>query len=245
MSTSVVRALDILELLAQSEKPLNLARISAHLGIPKSTAHGILKSLSDRRFLHVESDGSYSVGIKAFEAGSSFVRRSGLTTVIAPQLVSVTRELEVTSHYAVLDGTDAVYLCKEDPPRTGVQLASSLGARLPSHITAVGKSCLAWLPPDEVASHVDVPAGDGHGPAWDALATELERVKANGFSTDDGATAAGIRCVAAPVFDVDGPCGAIGVSFLRDGGVDDHHAIAVVVAAAERTTELLGGGDAA
>lgn len=243
MSNSVIRALEILELLAASDKPLTLARISERLTIPKSTAHGIIKAMLERRFVMTDGDG-YRIGIRAFEAGSSFVRSSNVTALIAPQLVSITRQLEVTSHYAVLDGSDAVYLCKEDPPRTGVQLASSLGARLPSHLTAVGKACLAWLPADQVAHHVARPAGTIS--AKDALAhlvKELEIVRGNGFSTDDGATAAGIRCVAAPVFDTDGPCGAIGVSFLRGAGIDNESVIEVVVATAARTSELLGGKD--
>jgi DNA-binding IclR family transcriptional regulator len=245
MSTSVTRAVDILELLAESEKPMSLARISAALEIPKSTAHGIVRALIDRRFLLSHEDGSYSIGIKTFEVGSSFVRRSGLTAVIAPQLVSVTRELEVTSHYAVLDGTDAVYLCKEDPPMVGVQLASSLGARLPAHVTAVGKACLAWLPPTDVPGHVALATDGSTEEQMAALTKELEAVHAKGYSTDDGATAAGIRCVAAPVFDVNGPCGAIGVSFLRDTGVANATVVSVVVAAARRTSELLGGKDSA
>lgn len=240
MSNSVTRALEILELLAENEKPLALARISERLAIPKSTAHGIIKSLVERRFVVPEGDG-YRVGIRAFEVGSSFVRSSNIASFIAPQLVSVTRQLEVTSHYAVLDGCDAVYLCKEDPPRAGVQLASSLGARLPSHLTAVGKACLAWLPADEVAEHVTPRGGGASQAELVDLLSELEVVRDNGFSTDDGSTAAGIRCVAAPVFDTSGPCGAIGVSFLRGAGLDNDAVVGTVVAAAARTSELLGG----
>ncbi|MGN6781457.1 MAG: IclR family transcriptional regulator [Marmoricola sp.] len=242
MSTSVIRALVILELLAASEKPLTLARISDQLEIPKSTAHGILRSLAERRFISADASGAFSIGIKAFETGSAYVRHADLVNVVAPQLVGVTRELEMTSHYAVLDGLDAVYLCKEDPPQLGVQLASSLGARLPARQTAVGKACLAWVPAGRLAQHVA--AADGGPVSEDDLAqlrAELAAVREVGFSTDDGETARGIRCVAAPVFDVNGGCGAIGVSYLRDDEVDGDAITATVVEAAARTTELLGG----
>lgn len=242
MSNSVVRALSILELLADSEKPLALARISERLEIPKSTAHSILRSLLQRRFIVSDINGSYSVGIKAFEVGSAFVRHGDIVNLVAPQLVQVTRMLEMTSHYAVLDGPDALYLCKEDPPRVGVQLASSLGARLPARVTAVGKACLAWLPAHELGDHVIATDGtELTGSELAELQRELEAIRSSGYSTDEGATARGIRCVAAPVFDMDGSCGAIGVSYLRHDDLDSDAVITLVVEAAARTTDLLGG----
>lgn len=242
MSTSVVRALVILELLADSEKALSLARISERLEIPKSTAHSILRSLIERRFIVSDTTGAYSIGLKAFEVGSAFVRHADMFNVVAPQLVQVTRTLEMTSHYAVLDGPDAVYLCKEDPPRFGVQLASSLGARLPARLTAVGKASLAWLSPQERAEHVhDSDGTELPETELAELLEELEEIRSSGYSTDDGATARGIRCVAAPVFDIDGSSGAIGVSYLRHDDLDSDAITAAVVDAAARTTDLLGG----
>ena len=72
---------------------------------------------------------------------------------MAPELARLTRALNITSHYAVLDGTEVLYLCKEDPPTLGIQLASAIGACLPSHLTAVGKACLAWLEADCLLSN--------------------------------------------------------------------------------------------
>ena len=233
MSTSVDRALSILALVASAEKPMASSRIAKDLEIPKSTAHGIIRSLVGAGFLHMNASGEYLIGIRTFEVGSAFVRQSNVTDIVAKELVDLTRQLEVTSHFAVLDGADAVYLCKEDSPRARIQLASSLGARLPSHVTAVGKACLAWLPSETVAAHV------ADGVDLKLLTEELELVVGRGYSTDDGETATGIRCVAAPVFDIGGACGAIGVSYLRGSQVDPSEA---VVAAAARASFVLAGG---
>ena len=59
----------------------------------------------------------------------------------------------MTSHFAVLEGDEVIYLAKHDPPGLGLKLASSLGARLPAAVTAVGKAQLArkdWGPDDAV-----------------------------------------------------------------------------------------------
>lgn len=244
MSTSsVVRAMQILDLLAHSDKPLNLTAIAESLGIPKSTAHKILRDLFAEGFVAVaEPSSAYEIGLKAFEVGAAHLRAAGAVGVVASELVRLTRTLNITSHYAVLDASDAVYLCKEDPPGLGVQLASSIGARLPAHLTAVGKACLAWLPDERVEAHFDgVNGRQLSGRRLTALKAELAQVRETGYATDSGEAAAGIQCVAAPVFDMSGPRGAIGTSFLIGvyGAVDQ--VADEVTGAAARVTSLLGG----
>lgn len=222
MSNSVVRALAILDLLARSDKPLPLTQIGQLLDIPKSTAHNILQDLARESFLTVHDPASYSIGLKAFEVGSAYLQQIGPSGVITGELVRLTRILSVTSHYAVLDRADAVYLYKEDPPGLGVQLASSVGARLPAALTAVGKACLAWLEPDETTR-------------------ELQIVRDQGYASDEGATASGIQCIAAPVFDLSGAAGAIGVSYLLGSSTSVADIATEVMAAAARASALLGG----
>ena len=240
---SVVRALRILDLVAQSEKPLTLSRIADELKIPKSTAHSILRDLVSESFLAPADPAGYVIGLKAFEVGSAHLRLTSTVGVVASELARLTRALNITSHYAILDGADAVYLCKEDPPGLGVQLASSVGARLPAHLTAVGKTCLAWLPRDEVADHVVLSkAGQRHGEtSLKELAAELDQVRERGYAFDDGEAALGIQCVAAPVFDTSGCRGAVGVSYLRDLPEPLDRISSMVMEAAARATTMLGG----
>jgi DNA-binding IclR family transcriptional regulator len=240
--SSVQRAVQILELLARADQPMRLSAIARELGIPKSTTHSILCELTDSLTVAADESG-YSVGLKAFEIGSSFLRSAGSVARITPEMSRLTRVLNVVSHYAILDGTDVVYLCKEDPGGLGIRLASSIGARLPAYLTAVGKSCLAWLPPGDVSAHLPATGCSGGSGAAEgaALAAELESVRALGYSTDHGATAPGIQCVAAPVFDHLGPHGAVGVSYL----MASEHRVDVVARevrrSAEQVTLALGG----
>ena len=144
---------------------------------------------------------------------------------------------------AVLDGTEVLYLCKEDQPTLGIQLASSIGARLPSHLTAVGKACLAWLEADCLPGHVDLATrgADGQTISLPNLTAELAQVRGQGFATDDGGAAAGIQGVAAPVFGLTGLKGAIGVSLLRGSAPSLDPVAGDVKTAAARATIALGG----
>ena len=241
MSTSVVRAARILDRLAHSQKPMTLAEIASGLDIPKSTAYTILRDLASESFVTVSSPPAYSIGLKAFEVGSAHLRASGTAGAVAPELARLTRALNITSHYAVLDGTEVLYLCKEDPPTLGIQLATAIGARLPSHLTAVGKACLAWLEADCLPGHVELAIRGADGPTicMPDLTAELAQIRVQGFATDDDA--AGIRCVAAPVFGLTGLKGAIGVSLLRGSAPSLDPVADDVKTAAARATIALGG----
>ncbi|MFI8786441.1 IclR family transcriptional regulator [Streptomyces sp. NPDC055105] len=236
-STSVTRALRILTLVAHADKPVTLKQIAEDLEIPKSTAHGILRDLTQERFIDACEPVGYTVGLKAFEVGAAHLRIAGVSGVISSELVDLSRTLDLTAHYAVLDGTEAVYLYKQDPVNAGIQLASSVGARLPSHLTAVGKCCLAWLRSEDVPEHVHTTRAEDPG----RLREELLRVREHGHATDDGQVASGVQCIAAPVFDPAGPRGAVGISFLKGGFPDLNTATEAVRRSAARLTAKLGG----
>lgn len=224
MSRSVVRALEILDLLAASRRGYTLSQIAQRLDMPKSTAHNILRDLAGARMAEADEAGLYRVGMHAFEIGAAYLRATGAAGVVAPELVRLTQVLGITAHYAVLDGADAVYLCKEDPPGLRIQLASSVGARLPARSTAVGRACLAWQQDDGQQDDI------AYAP-----------VRAAGYAVDDGETAEGIRCLAAPVFDLTGCRGAIGVSYLRTAGLDEDLIAREVTESAARASAALGG----
>ena len=243
MGTAVVRAVRVLELLASSDKPVPLSGITAALAAPKSSVHAVLRDLIAEGFVEPAEPGTYKIGMKAFEVGSALLHRANPMSEIAPELRALTRRLQVTSHFAVLAGTDVIYLWKEDPPVLGVQLATAVGARLPAQWTSVGKACLAWLDPEDVAPHADPErsSADGRRRTTTELQAELAVVRSRGYALDEGDTVAGIECVAAPVFDLHACCGAVGVSFLMGSKPSMADVAAEVVAAAGRSTARLGG----
>ncbi len=225
---SVSRALAILDLIAAAEQPLTLSSISRGLGVPKSSALSLLRALVAAEYAEVSEHGEYTLGVHSFEVGSAYVRMTTPVRAAERQLQALTDALGVTSHFAVLDGDEVVYLAKYDPPGLGFRLASALGARLPARLTAVGKAQLAFAPGFDTAG------------AGEPLARELARVRVDGYAIDEGHTATGIRCVASPVFDATRCCGAIGVSYPIEGGAEWRDVANALVAAAARASAQLG-----
>ncbi len=227
-SRSVLRAVDILELLASEQRSLGLAQIANSLGIPKTSCLVLLRALDARGFVKKDVDGVYGLGLRSFEVGAAYLRAVTPVSATAAELLLLAQELATTSHFAVLVEDEVVYLAKQDPPGSGVRLASSLGARLPAWTTAVGRAQLAF-------SSLRFPT-----PSQE-MAKKLEEVRCRGFAVDDGETAIGICCVAVPVFDVNGCCGAIGVSYLSQGGPDISLVASRLVTSAKRASADLGG----
>ena len=226
---SVDRAVSILVLLAE-QGGIGLGEIARTLSIPKSSAADVLRALVARGFVTQDHEGHYRLGLGAFEIGAAYLRAMTPVTSVEPELETLTRELSATSHFAVLDGDEVVYLAKHDPPLRALELASALGGRLPAATTAVGKAQLAFVSLRHADDQFD-----------SSRFVEFARIRAVGFALDVGGTAPGVACVAAPVFSSSGCCGAIGVSTLVDGGPSREAIIDAVVAAAEHATVRLGG----
>jgi DNA-binding IclR family transcriptional regulator len=228
-SRSVDRAVSVLQLLAD-HKGLGLGDIARRLALPKSSAADVLKALVARDFVSQDHEGRYRLGLGVFEIGAAYVRSMTPVDAVGPELESLTRELSATSHFAVLDGDEVIYLAKHDPPLRGLELASALGARLPAGTTAVGKAQLAFISARDTDERLET-----------SRFVEFARVRALGYALDEGGTAPGVTCVAAPVFSPSGCCGAIGVSTLVHDSPRREAMIDAVVIAASRATDRLGG----
>jgi DNA-binding IclR family transcriptional regulator len=221
---SAERVLDILELVAGTREGLTRGEIAAHLGIPKSSASVLLRSLVTRRYLHeTANERRLTIGVRAFEAGSGFLRQVSLPDLARPAMDELVSEFAHTCHLAVLDGRDVVYLDKVDPPRSAVQLVTSVGARLPAANTAVGRAQLAFLEDAELELLYSEPAPDDLTLA--KLRGLRETIRARGWASECGETTPGIGCIAATIFDHTGrPIGAIGATYLEATalGFDGH-----------------------
>ena len=203
-----------------------MARI---LTIPKSSAADVLRALVARDFVAQDHDGRYSLGLGAFEIGAAYLRAMTPIASVRPELEALSGELSATSHFAVLDGDEVVYLATHDSALRALDLASALGARLPAATTAVGKAQLAFLSGrDEI--HFE-----------SSRFVEFTRIRILGYAVDDGGTVTGVACVAAPVFSSNGCCGAIGVSTLISSEPKREVIVEAVCAAAARATLRLGG----
>jgi DNA-binding IclR family transcriptional regulator len=207
-ATAVERALNILEAAAQRREGLTNAEISRKLGIPKSSASYILRTLEKRSYLRREAEtGRYRLGLKILSLGGDAQSNLDIAHVALPFMRSLVEKIRMTSHLAVLDQGEAVYIEKVEAPGF-FKVNTWVGRRMFLHSTSVGKCLLAWLSKQEVEAIAKQQGLKRRTPetitSIAKLLADLERVKQSGYALDDEENSLGARCLGAPIFDAMG-----------------------------------------
>jgi len=214
---SVVRALTLLEALADQHGDIGIAELSRRVGLHVSTAHRILGTLVSRGYARQSPEsGRYALGAKTFHIAESYLGQMDLRRLVRPVLERLSRETGETANLVILDGRDALYLDKVESPRS-LRIFSRIGRRAPLYCTAVGKVLLADLPMDEVNSLLGGGALDALTHATvtsrNQLREELRKVQEQGFALDIEECEDGASCIAVPVRNSRGETvAAIGIS---------------------------------
>jgi IclR family transcriptional regulator, acetate operon repressor len=220
---SVDRALRLLQALGGHGSGATLDDLATDTRLPKSSLHRTLSALRARGFATQHADGRYLLGSEVLRLAFDFYERLDVRVLVRPTLERLRRELNETVHLGVLDDADVVYVDKLEPSHP-IALTSKIGGRNPAHSTAIGKALLAWTYPTQDAIEAWAMRS---GPLVRrtprtiveprALAREMARVRADGFSKDMEESEIGVRCVAAPVLLGSGPpVAAISVSAPKE-----------------------------
>jgi DNA-binding IclR family transcriptional regulator len=202
---AVDRALMILEALAERDNGMTNAEISRRLKIPKSSASYILRALERRGYLRrdVETN-KYRLGLKTLSLSRGALDGLDIRKVALPEMQRLMERSHLTSHLAVLDHGEAVYVEKVEAPGF-VKMNTWVGRHMPIHCTSVGKALVAWLPEAEVKALLKEHGMRRRTSKTIVVCTrylqELARVREQGYAVDDEENNYGVRCVAAPIFD--------------------------------------------
>jgi len=205
MSQSVDRAMTILPLLA--EGPANLEQVAAHLGVHKTTALRLLRTLHAHGMVHRQADQRYRLGARLFALAQHAMESLDIREVAHPHLAALNEECGHTVHLAVHEEGEVVYIDKVDS-RYPVRMYSRIGRPVAITVAAVAKLLLADLPEPQrraLAERLEYPAYTARStPDAAAFLAELARVREQGWAGDVGGHEESINCVAAPVRGADG-----------------------------------------
>lgn len=209
------RTLEILEVLADAPERLGLGQLARQLSIPKSSLHGILRTMVRRGWVETDPSGTvFGLGLRSLLVGSSYVERDDIVARTQPVLDWLAADLGETAHLGRLDEADVVYLAKRDSPHP-VRMHSVIGRRVPAHACALGKVLLAErsdldvaeLLPDSLPVLTPATIGDR-----DILLADLARIRLEGFARDDEEHVEGVRSFAVALRTRRPPIEAVSVS---------------------------------
>src|SRR4030095_9045875 len=201
---SIERAFSILEMLNGTRRGWNISEMSGKQKIPKSSAHVIVLELERMGYLKRENrTRRYQLGLKICSLGRGLMNDLALPEIALPHMRWLVEQTRLTSHLGVLEKGHIVFIQKIDGPGM-VKFDTYVGKRAEVHCTGLGKVLLAFSNEQiirdclSVGSFAKYTEATITSPA--TFRKELIRVKQKGYSIDDEEEEAGVRCVAAPVF---------------------------------------------
>jgi DNA-binding IclR family transcriptional regulator len=201
----VDRVVDILEAFTRLGPELGVSDISRALGLKKATTHRLLASLRRRGIVAQDAASRrYRLGMKLWELGQMATTQVDWLDRVRPLLQELTDRVGETSHLAVLNDGQVLYVDKVESTRS-LRMPSQVGRRLPAHCTGVGKALIAFLPEEVVRSLVTRRGLASYTPNTITSVVRLEKelaiVRERGYSVDNEEIEEGLVCIGAPVRD--------------------------------------------
>lgn len=203
---SLIKALRILDALGDCPSGLGITELSETLKAPKSTVHRLIATLETVGYSVFDPPTSkYMLGTKLARLGEQLNHQSSLLAFGVPVLEELTRECGEASHLAIMEGTEVVYISREEN-KEPMRISFAMGHRAPAHCTALGKAFLAGLSDTEIrmlytnvrklerrTSHTQTNLRQ--------VLTEIAAVRREGIAYDNEEYMPGLRCIAAPIKD--------------------------------------------
>ncbi|WP_417564243.1 IclR family transcriptional regulator [Microbacterium sp.] len=185
-SQTLSRGIRILEELADVRDPLSIDEVAARLGVHRSIAYRLVRTLEHHALITRDSAGLVQLGARmaALAAGVAH----DLQAAALPELTAIANELDMTCFLAVLDRDECITLTSVEPRHAVASVAQRPGARHPITVGAPSKAILAALPESEWPAAVD-----------GRLRAEIGVARERGFATSHDEVIPTVRAVAVPL----------------------------------------------
>ncbi len=248
---AVTRAAQILGWVSTRVRSVSLTEIADSLGLPKSSALAICRTLVAERLLERDAgSGGYRLGAQVLALSHAYLQGLDVAQAFHRVLETVPGASDETVQLALLDGTDVVYVAKRDGVRRVPfqRIGCEAGQRLPASCSSTGRGMLACLDEDQVRGlYADRPLPrltPGSPATVEDLLMDLRRVRDRGYAIDDEAVSEGLACVGTAVHGADVRRPAAGVSVVlfraRLTGDEERRLAAMVRTIADRLAARMG-----
>lgn len=202
---AVARAVDVLDLLRTSKDGASLNELSRRSELAKPSLFRMLRTLEETGLVErVPGSDTYRLGVRCLVLGQAYLEQTDLRREALPTLQRLRDEFNETVHLSALDNElRVVFLEKLETTHAVGMMSSRVGRTAPSHCTGSGKALLSGLDGDPVATLEN--NGDIHHYTTntihepDALRSELEKIRREGYAFDFEEHESGVRCVACPI----------------------------------------------
>lgn len=198
---SLARGLKVIEAFDSHTEGLSIAEVSRRTGFSRAATRRLLLTLEMLEY--VEENGRiFRLRMPILRLGFSYLSSASLPSVAQPILEHLTEVLHESTSLSVLDGDEIVYLARS-PTKRVMSIGLSVGSRLPSYCTSMGRVMLAALPAEELHGYLDHLIVKPLTPKTiidkTLLADVIGQVRSDGYALIDEELELGLRSIAVPV----------------------------------------------
>lgn len=206
----------ILTALAENDG-ISLSEITERTGQSSATIYRALSTLQLHEIVEFEENTQlWFVGAGAFRIGSVFLNRTNILQRSRPIMQNLMRLTGETANLGIERDDRVMFISQVETNKT-IRAFFAPGTSNPMHASGIGKSLLAHFPPERADM---IMQEQGLQRFTDKTITDavelsqaLEKIRTAGFAVDDEERTAGMRCIAAAVFDAYGePVAGISIS---------------------------------
>jgi IclR family transcriptional regulator, pca regulon regulatory protein len=209
------RGLAVIRAFSTQAPSLTLSEVAREVGITPATARRILLTLEELGY--VRSDGRrFGLTPRVLALGWAYLSSLDLGDIAGPFMEELSAATRESCSIATLDLPDIVYVARVPTSRI-MTVSLGVGARLPAHVTSMGRVLMAGLPPDELESYLaslqPERLTDRTVTSADKLREVIAKAGADGYALVDQELELGLRSIAVPIMDSrDRPIAALNVS---------------------------------
>ena len=141
---SVIKAIDVIEHLAQSAEDLGVTEISEDLGMGVSATYHLLNTLRECGIIDQDDKTKkFKLSLKLWQIGMKAYSKNNISVIIKPYLKKLKELTGETANLTVLDNDHIVYVAQEESDKA-IKMFTKTGASAPLHCTGAGKILLAY-----------------------------------------------------------------------------------------------------
>lgn len=246
---SLDRALEVLTQLGEMQGG-TLSEIAGALDQSPATVYRVLTTFQGRGFADFDAQSqTWDIGPAAFLTGSHFLRRTSLVERARPIMRDLMEATGETANLGIERDGKVLFLGQVETHAT-IRAFFPPGTASAMHSSGIGKALLARMDDARQRRVLAASKLEQFTPHTltdpEAMIADLRATRARGYAFDGEERNIGMRCIAAPVYDVFGEATAgLSVSGPTSRITDDRIAelAAHVIDAAARLTRAIGGNN--
>ena len=203
---ALARGLEVIRSFDRIHAKQTISQISERTLLARPTVLRLLLTLEELGYVR-NQDNLYSLTPKVVDLGMAYVSALGLYGAAKPHMENLSKEVDQTISIAELDGSDIVYTGRVEVPKI-VSVGVTVGARLPSASTALGRVLLAAVPDSELHVVLSTPSLSMYMPRTrftaEQIRPRLQTVREQGWAESDEDLQYGVQAIATPIRGEDG-----------------------------------------